>query len=613
MTTRAFDTRAALLESGMREFLAKGFDHASLRSICRAAHVTTGALYAHFESKEALARAIVEPQLAEYFSLYDSMESAELADGCMFEESDLVFMDFILARRDLFRFLFLHAQGSPSSPWTSRSSAWSDSRRTDRGRRASRRADRPFTLGIAPSRRYTHVRAACEGVRMDDFGLPYDKMSVESIYDYALRLEGHTLRELIELGHIDNPRRRRGAFGSAVEECYFRIPANSSPKPDFEEVGLELKTTPIKRNKDGSISSKERLVLTMINYTDVVDETFETSHLFEKSKDILLISYLWEEDKDPLDYEIKLVTQWGLPEEDLEQISHDWSVVVEKVRTGHAEDISSSDTLYLEACTKGVNGKSTTPQPFSDVPAKPRAWAFKQSYMTAVSRALLDERYRQIKRSEQEHGLDLLSLVRARFKPYFGMSPEELAREFGVTHTKDMCARITKHILGMSEDDKIAEFEKAGIKPKTIRLSRLGRPKEDVSFPRFDYSELERRDFEESDFLGYLEQKYLFVLYHEVGGGRYELFDVCFWQMPDEDLAEAKRCFDQMRENVRQGRADISVTKKENRCCHVRPHGRNGSDRVPQPHGAPVAKKCFWLNAGYLKEEIAKALGGAGE
>lgn len=44
-----------------KEFLAKGFLNASLRSIAKDADTTTGSIYTRFESKEGLFRAIVQP------------------------------------------------------------------------------------------------------------------------------------------------------------------------------------------------------------------------------------------------------------------------------------------------------------------------------------------------------------------------------------------------------------------------------------------------------------------------------------------------------------------------------------------------------------------------
>lgn len=440
---------------------------------------------------------------------------------------------------------------------------------------------------------------------MGEMWLGYDPNNPESILEYAGQLTGKTLREATDLGEIADPHNRRGAFGNALEEYYFHIEPNSRPTADFDGAGLELKSTPLKKNKNGELSAKERLVISQINYMAVVNEDFEHSHLMEKAKNILLVSYLYEPDKSPLDYEIQSGVQWGFPDEDLPQIKRDWETVVNKVRAGHAEDISGSDTLYLEACTKAKDSSVRTGQPFSDVPAKPRAWALKASYMTAIQRRILDE-LRSIPRETGEKDLDLLELLRKRFSPYFGMTEEELATKFGVSKSKNRCARITKKILGVADDAEIEEFAKAGIVPKTIRLRENGRPKEALSFPAFSYFDLAEWGFEDSDFLGYLQQKYLFVLYCEDDAGVYRLQDICFWQMPEDDLKDASQCYDQMRDNVLEGRADVSVRSSENRCCHVRPHGRDSRDTRPQPFGPPVVKKCFWLNQGYLQEEIGR-------
>lgn len=49
-----------LLEAGKREFLERGFQGASMRSIAAAAGVTTGALYRYYTDKEALLDALVK-------------------------------------------------------------------------------------------------------------------------------------------------------------------------------------------------------------------------------------------------------------------------------------------------------------------------------------------------------------------------------------------------------------------------------------------------------------------------------------------------------------------------------------------------------------------------
>ena len=246
--------------------------------------------------------------------------------------------------------------------------------------------------------------------------LPYDKNDPVSIEAYAKRLVGKTLREMTDAPKLADPHQRRGSFGNAMEKYYFKYKPNSDSAPDFPEAGLELKATPVKKvrkHKKDELVAKERLVIGNIDFMSIVNESFEGSHLLYKIPAILLVSYLYEKDKNPLDYIVEAVTVWQIPEEDRAQIEADWNLVVDKVRAGHAEDISGSDTMYLEACTKGATGADRKKQPFSDVEAKPRAWAFKASYMTAVQQSIFSK-MESLPRSEDEKNLGLLELVKNR-------------------------------------------------------------------------------------------------------------------------------------------------------------------------------------------------------
>ena len=63
------ETREKLLESAKAEFMEKGYNKASLRSICANAGVTTGALYFFFKDKADLYRAIVGEPVDKLFEI----------------------------------------------------------------------------------------------------------------------------------------------------------------------------------------------------------------------------------------------------------------------------------------------------------------------------------------------------------------------------------------------------------------------------------------------------------------------------------------------------------------------------------------------------------------
>lgn len=80
MSDSGATTLDQILDAARAEFLERGFQGASLRSIVRKAGVTTGAFYGYFKSKEELLDALVGEQYDHMLELYQSVleEFAEL-------------------------------------------------------------------------------------------------------------------------------------------------------------------------------------------------------------------------------------------------------------------------------------------------------------------------------------------------------------------------------------------------------------------------------------------------------------------------------------------------------------------------------------------------------
>ncbi|SOE09930.1 TetR family transcriptional regulator [Hoeflea halophila] len=64
-------TRKALVKAARELFIEKGYGEAGTPELVRAAGVTRGALYHHFEDKQALFRAVAENELAEVAKLIE--------------------------------------------------------------------------------------------------------------------------------------------------------------------------------------------------------------------------------------------------------------------------------------------------------------------------------------------------------------------------------------------------------------------------------------------------------------------------------------------------------------------------------------------------------------
>ena len=103
-------------------------------------------------------------------------------------------------------------------------------------------------------------------------------------------------------------------------------------------------------------------------------------------------------------------------------IEHDWETIMEKVRAGRAHELSEGDTLYLAACTKGANASSVRQQPFSELPAKQRAYSLKSSYMTQILNKYIfgnAESPRIIKSADALHAKTFEEYIIDKVKPYY--------------------------------------------------------------------------------------------------------------------------------------------------------------------------------------------------
>lgn len=456
-----------------------------------------------------------------------------------------------------------------------------------------------------------------------------DITSADSIIDFAKLLKDQTLRQACGVEIEKHGYKGKGNFGQILEKFYFGYEPNSDAEPDFKEAGIELKSSPLKTLKNGDFRSKERLVLNIINYLEVHKEEFETSSFWKKNAHLLLVFYLHDKDLDLLDYLIKLVDDWQYPNEDLKIIKQDWEFINQKIKDGKAHELSEGDTFYLGACTKGSTAlKSFRDQPFNEEQAKQRAYSLKQGYVNHIIANIAQEEtavYGKIIEQPEilEKVRSIEEIVILKFHPFYGKSAEQIEQELGLElnqKAKSYFANLTNAILGLELGQKIEEFEKADIQVKTIRLKENDLPKEDISFPTFEYQELVETDWEDSDFKNILESKFFFVFY-QFEGENLILRKVKFWNMPYSDILLAKNVWEEMVKTVSSGEIVKEVTEKgvrktyfpkktENKVSHVRPHARNAEDTYALPVADKLTglteytKHCFWLNASYVKNEI---------
>lgn len=484
----------------------------------------------------------------------------------------------------------------------------------------------------------------------------YDDSDIQSILDYSQKLLGYTLRDVIaeyevspyktyrdfqentisEIADKEISMKSKGQYGNYIEKYFYGYLPNSDSAADFEKVGVELKVTPFKVNKNGTISAKERLVLTILNYMEENLEDFYSTHLWQKCSKILLLFYNGLIPGQTMsDYIIEKVFLYEWFEEDMGVILEDYHRIVEKIKQGKAHELSESDGNYLSTCTKGAGkGKDFRSQPFSDEPAKQRAWELKSSYMTYLINHKIFNQVDQesILATARGEKKSFTQIIADKILVYKGFSEEELYSRFNVNpKAKGKNSTLVRNILGLTGDlEKTQEFQKANMNLRVIRVDKNGLPKEDSPFKNYQFEELAKNDvWEESHpYLEICNKRFLFVIFREVSDKLFVLDDIKFWGFPDRLIPEVQRVWNETRKIIQDGIVlsqsgnkvstnfpqskinTILFTKihAPNTYYEIRPNEFVGKGKLTDtdrlPDGRRITKHSFWIPKKFLKDVL---------
>ena len=484
----------------------------------------------------------------------------------------------------------------------------------------------------------------------------YDDSSVESVLEYSQHLLDKPFLEIInsykkspyksyadfQTKTISNildkeiSMKSKGQYGNYIEKYFYGYQPNSDSEPDFEKIGVELKVTPFKVNKNGSISAKERLVLTILNHMEENLEDFYETHLWEKCSKILLLFYNGLIPNQTLaDYIIEKVFMYEWFEEDMEVILEDYKRITQKIKDGRAHELSESDGNYLSTCTKGAGGgKDFRIQPFSDELAKQRAWELKSSYMTyLINNKIFNQKEREsVVGTAHGEKKSFTQIISDKILSYKGMTEAELYQKFDVNpKAKGKNSSLIKTILGLTGDlEKTQEFQKANMNLRVIRVDKNGLPKEDSPFKTYNFQELvDIEEWEESHpYLEIYNKRFLFVVFKEVASKEFVLDNIKFWGFPDRQLDEVQRVWKETRQILMNG---LQLTQnghristnfpqsKINQVLFTKIHAQNTlyelkpgefvgkgklSDTDVLPDGRHITKHSFWIPKKFLKEVL---------
>lgn len=467
----------------------------------------------------------------------------------------------------------------------------------------------------------------------------YDYRDKQSIEEYGRGLLNKSLCDLSNQYRIHrfNNEKSKGKLGQVVEECYFGYKVNSRQEADFREAGIELKICPIKiigkkqnskslREKLG-YSAKERMVLSIIDYMKVDKETWETNSIMEKCKELLVMFYIYEKDVPKEELIFKLINLWSPTKEDLKIIERDWNIIVNKVKSGKAHEISEGDTMYLGACTKGSTAeKSKRKQPHSAILAPQRAFCYKRNYVDFIIEELLQKEENKklnIGKKLSDENMIFDDKIYSLFNKLIGFNVQEMMDMYCIKRerkAKDFLSLVMRDIGKKAFGDRLdnfEEFKKANIEIKTILLKPNGMPKESMSFEQIDFCEIVNEEWETSTIRNKFEnKKHLWIVLKskvqfekqsDVSLNDIVMHKVMFWNMPISDLdGSMYKVWADTTRKIKNGIYNKFMKISDGEIAHIRPKATTESPYMITPQGTYEKKKCFWLNSRYIMEQIEK-------
>ena len=140
------------------------------------------------------------------------------------------------------------------------------------------------------------------------------------------QLVGKELHELAEHSDVTiyrNGRVNKGWAGHVFER-FLGLPINSAQSPNFGS--WELKSVPLKYKRNGELTFKETMAITMIDSVNVCQTEFEDSHLLAKLKKAVVIARIVGNTVDDPSY-IHSIVEFDLQGELYDAVKADYDLV----------------------------------------------------------------------------------------------------------------------------------------------------------------------------------------------------------------------------------------------------------------------------------------------
>jgi len=170
--------------------------------------------------------------------------------------------------------------------------------------------------------------------------------------------ELHELAREYDVTIYKNDRVNKGWAGHVFER-FLELPINSAQSPNFGS--WELKSIPLKTLKNGKLSFKETMAITMIDPVNVCQKEFEDSHLLAKLKKAVVVARTVGNTVDDPSY-IHSIIEFDLSGNLYKSVKSDYDLVRNILLDPEKgfDSLTGRMGVYIQPRTKGAGHGSTS-------------------------------------------------------------------------------------------------------------------------------------------------------------------------------------------------------------------------------------------------------------
>jgi DNA mismatch repair protein MutH len=169
-------------------------------------------------------------------------------------------------------------------------------------------------------------------------------------------IAGKTLGELAKQMKLTVPaslHAAKGWVGQLIEQC-LGATATSLPEPDFQHIGVELKTLPINRHGQ----PQESTYVCTVPLLDNASLKWETSWVRRKLQRVMWVPVEADASLPVATRRIGMALLWTPTPEQEAVLKQDWEELMELIVTGQLAQISAHHGTWLQIRPKAANARA---------------------------------------------------------------------------------------------------------------------------------------------------------------------------------------------------------------------------------------------------------------